>query len=220
VSFTVLEVAAKSGLKRPTCYLILDELIRRGLITMVLTEKKKQYKVESPTAFIRQAKNNLKYAEQVVPALSAMISPDQEKPKMKYYFGQKGMQNIFEETLTTRSKTMYYVSSNASRVQTVGDDFLKDYARRRIAKRIKVKNVRMREDQPTEPLISGATEMLREIRYAPKGVFIPDTICVIGQKVAIIFTERGNFGFVIESPEFSQTILALFNILWNISTED
>jgi sugar-specific transcriptional regulator TrmB len=218
-SFSVLEIAAKSGLKRPTCYIILDELTKRGLISMVLTEKRKLYKVEHPAAFIRQAKNNLKYAEQIVPSLSAILSEDKEKPKLKYYFGQKGMQNIFDDLLVTRSKAMYYVSSNASRIETVGDEFLKDYSKRRVAKGIKVKNIRMREVQPDEPLISGSKEMLREIRYAPKNIFIPDTVCVIGQKVAVIFTVRGNFGFIIESPEFSETIIGFFKALWEISSE-
>ena len=217
-SFSVMEVAAKSGLKRPTCYIILDELIKRGFISMVVTGKKKEYKVESPTAFIRQAKNNLKYAEQIVPSLSAIIAQDKEKPKLKYYAGQKGMQNIFDELLITRSKTMYYVSSNSSRIETVGDEFLQDYTKRRVAKGINVKNIRMREIQTSDPFISGSKEMLREIRYAPKGVFIPDTVCVIGQKVAVVFTTKSNFGFIIDSPEFSQTILGFFKVLWSVST--
>ncbi len=217
-SFSVLEVAAKSGLKRPTCYIILEELTKRGFISMVLNEKKKLYKVEPPTAFIRQAKNNLKYAEQIVPSLSAMLSQDNDKPKMKYYFGQKGMQNIYDDLLITRSKAMYYVGSNESRIGAVGEDFLKDWVRRRLAKKIKVKTIRMRELQPADHLLSDSKDLLREVRYAPKGIFIPDTICVIGTKVAIVFTVRGNFGFIIESAEFSQTILGLFKVLWNAST--
>ena len=219
-SFSVLEVAAKSGLKRPTCYIILDELIKRGLISMVMTKKKKQYKVEHPTAFIRQAKNSLKYAEQIVPSLSAIIDQDKEKPKLKYYFGQKGMQNIYDDLINTRSKTMYYVSSSQSQIETVGEEFLKDYVKRRAAKGIKVKTVRMRQGQLDEPILNESKEMLREVRYAPKNIVIPDTVCVIGNKVGVVFTVRGNFGFIIESPEFSQTILGLFKVLWNVSTKE
>jgi len=218
-SFSVLDVAAKSGLKRPTCYIILEELTKRGLISMILSEKKKLYKVESPIAFIRQAKNNLKYAEQIVPSLSALMSQDKEKPKMKYYFGQKGMQNIYDDLLITRSKTMYYVSSTQSQIETVGEEFLKDYVKRRATKGIKVRTVRMRKEQLNEPLFNDSKEMLREVRYAPKNIYIPDTVCVVGTKVAIVFTIRGNFGFIIDSAEFSQTILGLFKVLWSVSTE-
>jgi HTH-type transcriptional regulator, sugar sensing transcriptional regulator len=219
-SFSVLEVAAKSGLKRPTCYIVLEELIKRGFISMILSDKKKLYRAESPTNFIRQAKNNLKYAEQIVPSLLAIASEDKEKPKMKYYFGQKGMQNIYDDLLITRSKMMYYISSTQSQIETVGEEFLKDYAMRRIEKGIKVKTIRMRKTQSNEPLFNGSKEMQREVRYAPENVFIPDTVCVIGTKVAVVFTVRGNFGFIIDSPEFSQTILGLFKVLWNASTEN
>lgn len=219
-TFSVLEVAAKSGLKRPTCYIILEDLSQRGLISMILGEGKKQYKVEPPTAFIRQAKNNLKYAEQIVPSLSAILSEDKEKPKLKYYFGQKGLQNMYDDMLVTRSKIMYYVGANESRINPVGEDFLKDWIKRRLAKRIKVKTIRMREAQPVDYLLSASTELLREVRYAPKGTFIPDTLCVIGNKVTVIFTQKGNFGFTIDSPEFSQTILSLFKVLWNVSIKE
>lgn len=219
-SFSVLEIATKSGLKRPTCYVIIQELIKRGLVSIVINEKKKPYKIEHPTVFIRQAKNNLKYAEQIVPSLSTILSKEQEKPKMKYYFGQKGMQNIYDDLLVTRSKTMYYVSSTRSQIETVGEEFLKDYVRRRAAKGIKVKTIRMRKTQSTEPLFNNSKEMQREIRYAPKGVFIPDTVCVIGNKVGVVFTERGNFGFIIESHEFSQTVLGLLKVLWSVSAKE
>lgn len=219
-TFSILEAASKSGLKRPTCYIIIEELVKRGLISIVINNKKKQYKVESPTAFIRQAKNNLKYAEQIVPSLSAMLSEDTDKPKMKYYFGQKGMQNLYEELIVTRSKIMRYVGANESRIGAVGEEFLKEWIKKRLAKKILVKGIRMREAQPADNLLSASKELLRDIRYAPKGIYIPDTICVIGTKVAVVFTVRGNFGFIIDSEEFSQTILGLFNVLWNASTED
>jgi sugar-specific transcriptional regulator TrmB len=218
-SFSVLEIAAKSGLKRPTCYIILDELTKRGFVSMILSEKKKIYKVESPTAFIRQAQNNLKYAEQTVPALLSIVSQEKEKPKMKYYFGQKNLQNQYDDLLTSRHKIMYYVGSNESRINSVGESFLKDWIKKRLAKGIKIKTIRMREKQPDDYLLSASTELKREVRYAPKNIFIPDTLCITGDKVAVIFTKGNNFGFTIDSPEFSKTILGLFSALWEISTE-
>jgi len=217
-TFSILEVALKSGLKRPTCYVLIEELTRRGLVSMVLTEKKKLYKTESPTTFIRQAKNNLKYAEQIVPSLLFVASEDKEKPKMKYYFSQKGIQNMYDELLTTRSKIMYYVGANESRIGAVGEDFLKNWVKRRLAKKIKVKAIRMKENQPLDHLLSESDNLMREIRQAPAGIFIPDTLCVIGNKVAVVFTQKNNFGFIIDSPEFSRTILSLFKVLWNVST--
>jgi sugar-specific transcriptional regulator TrmB len=219
-TFSVFEIAAKCGIKRPTCYLILDELTKRGLFSMVVNKKHKLYKIESPTAFIRQAKNNLNYAEQIVPSLLAKVSEDKEKPKMKYYFGEKGIQNVYDDLLTVRSKMMYYVGSNESRINNVGEDFLKEWVKRRVAKGIKIQTIRMREEQPKDYLLSAAKELNREVRYAPKGIFIPDTICIIGSKVAVIFTTKANIAFTIDSPEFSRSILALFKALWGISTEN
>jgi len=219
-SFSVLEIASKSGIKRPTCYILLEELTKRGLVSRILSDSKKPYKVEPPTVFIRQAKNSLKYAERIVPTLSTIFFDRDDRPKMKYHFGREGMRTIYEETLMTDSKEMCYVGSTETQIETVGEEFLNDYVQRRTAKGIKVKTVRMRRTQVENPLHNASKQMLREVRFAPEGIFIPDTICVVGNLVAVIFTERGNFGFIIESAEFSQSILGLFNALWQISTEN
>ena len=34
-SFSVMGIAHKSGIKRPTCYLILDELVKKGLVSII-----------------------------------------------------------------------------------------------------------------------------------------------------------------------------------------
>lgn len=218
-TFSIQEISLKTDIKRPTCYVILEKLTKRGLVSTVLTENKKRYKVESPKNFIRQAQNNLKYAEQLVPSLLSISAKNKEKPKLKYYFGQEGMRNIYEELLLTQSKSMYYVGSTKSQIETVGEEYLKDYVQRRAAIGIKVKTIRMKETQSSEPLFNQSKQLMREVRYSPEGIFIPDTVCVIGDKVAVVFTQNSNFGFIIESPEFSKTILGFFNALWMVSKE-
>ncbi len=39
-TFSVSSIAQKTGIKRPTCYIILDELIKKNLVTRVPRAKK------------------------------------------------------------------------------------------------------------------------------------------------------------------------------------
>ncbi len=217
--FTVAEISQKSGLKRPTCYIVLDELTKRGLVSMIPRAKKRLYKVESPEAFIRQARNVLNYAEKIVPTLSTLIRSGDEAPQIKFYYGQKGIQNIFDDSIVNnKEKMLYHIGSIKTQVEMVGEDFLKDYIKRRVAKGIRSISVRMRGTEVEEYLYQGQEKLLREIRFAPKDIFIPDTILVHGHKVVIVSTVKGNFGFVLDSQEFTETILGLFQALWRIST--
>lgn len=45
---TVNPIATKAGIKRPTTYLILDDLAKKGLVSVVPREKKVLYTAESP----------------------------------------------------------------------------------------------------------------------------------------------------------------------------
>jgi sugar-specific transcriptional regulator TrmB len=217
--FTVADISKKSGLKRPTCYLILDELTKRGLISIVPKAKKRLYKAEPPEALIKQARRSLSYAEKFVPSLRSLFQDGKDASIVKYYYGQRGIQNIYESILDSGIKEMRYIGSSGPLVEMAGYDFTKDYALRRAKKGIKAFSIRMRETEIDEPAFASGKEMLREIRFAPADIYIPSTIHLFVDKVAIISTSKSNFGIVIENKEFYQTVLGLFKALWSISTE-
>jgi sugar-specific transcriptional regulator TrmB len=218
--FTVADISKKSGIKRPTCYLILDELTKRGLISIIPKAKKRLYKAEPPEALIRQAKRSLNYAEKFVPTLRNLFQEGRDTSIVKYYYGQNGIRNIYEDMLDSGIKEMYYIGSSGPLVEMAGDDFLRDYINRCIKKGIKRISIRMRNTELEDPIYKSSKEdFLRDIRYAPEHIYIPSTIFIYSDKVAIISTAKSNFGIMIENKEFNQSVLTLFKALWSISTE-
>jgi hypothetical protein len=55
------------------------------------------------------------------------------------------------------------------------------------------------------------------LRLAPEDIHIPETIFIYDDKVAVISTRKENFGFVVDSKDFSQSMKGLFSALWQIS---
>jgi HTH-type transcriptional regulator, sugar sensing transcriptional regulator len=217
--FTVADIAKKSGIKRPTCYIILDELVKRGLISVIPKAKKRSYKAEPPENFIRQAKRMLSYAEKFVPSLRHLFEEGKEISIVKYYYGQNGIKNIYENILDSGVKEIRYIGSSGPMVEAVGDDFLRDYVERCIKMGIKRITIRMRGTEVNDPIYHGTKNLLREIRYAPKDIYIPSTVFIYDNKIAIISTAKASFGIMIESQEFYETIMGLFKALWSISSE-
>lgn len=217
--FTVSDISKKCGIKRPTCYLILDELVKRGLIAIVPKAKKRLYKAEPPESLIKQAKRSLSYAESFVPSLRELFQQGKETSIVKYYYGQNGIRNIYEDILDSGVKEMHYIGSSGPLIEMAGDDFMRDFVLRRAKRGIKVQSIRMKETEVIDPVYAGGKDMLREIRYAPSGIFIPSTVQIYGNKIAIISTSKSNFGILIENAEFHETVLGLFKALWSISTE-
>lgn len=217
--FSVLALANKTSIKRPTCYLILDELVKKGLVSTFPKAKKVIYVAEHPNVILKRSADSYALAKQLMPELQALISTTSEKPELKVYSGQKGIQQIYEDVLE-QGKDFYYIASVQDLVEAVGSDFLDEWIKRRIEKNIKSVSIRMREtEMPDIPLYVGSPETLRTVRYAPSGFKTPYTIFIYGKKAAFISTKKDLFGFIVESADLAISMKALFDVVWEISSE-
>ena len=218
-SFSVMGIAHKSGLKRPTCYLILDELVKKGLISIIPRARKLLYTAEPPEILAKQAEEQFFLTKSLVPKLNSFYNTDKEKRVVKYYSGQKSIHNIYEDVLKTKPKEYYYIGSAKELEGITGKEFLDNWIKKRIQLGIKSVSIRMRETEITSKNYQDIENSLREIRYAPEYIYIPDTIIIYGSKVATISTKKGNFGFVVEDRGFSESMMGLFKALWEISSK-
>ncbi|MCX6753121.1 MAG: hypothetical protein NTW62_02140 [Candidatus Nomurabacteria bacterium] len=215
--FSVLALAEKTGIKRPTCYLILDELIKKGLISTYPKEKKVIYVAEHPNNLLKQAADAYATAKELMPELQNLINTNAEKPVLKVYSGQSGIQNIYED-MTDEGKDLFYFGSVKELVESVGQEFLDNWIKKRIAKGMKSKSIRIREKEMDYKLYGNSPENLRTIRYAPEGFTMPYTIYIYSKKVAFVSTKKDLFGFIVESDDLAKSMKALFDVVWNIST--
>lgn len=219
-TFSVVDIAKKSGIKRPTCYLILDELTKKGLISIIPKAKKLVYFAESPDVLIKQAEENVSLIKKMSPLLHEIYDTDKKQPTVKYYSGQKGIRNIYEDILKTNVKEYFYVGSAEELIEVTGKDFINRWIKKRINKGIKVSSIRMKKTEIPEKIYQDTKNSLREIRYSPNDIYIPDTILIYGKKVAIISTKKDNFGFIVENDDYMKTMKGFFNALWQISSKN
>jgi sugar-specific transcriptional regulator TrmB len=216
-SFSVTEVAKVAGIKRPTCYLVLEELSRRGLVSFSPRGKKVNYVAEPPEVIATKAEQSSALAKQILPELNSLFKKSEAQPTIKFYLGQKGIQTIYKELLETGVSEACYVGSAQDSLQVAGSDFMKKWVKRRIALGIKAKSIRMRKTEIREKIFASGAEQLREIRYTPNDIFIPQSFMVYGTKVAVISTEKDSFGLVINNKDFAISMKGFFSALWKIS---
>ena len=218
-TFSVMGIANKSGLKRPTCYLILDELVKKGLVSIIPKTKKLLYFAESPDVLIRQAEENISLAKKIAPPLHAIYNAGQKQPVIKFYSGQKGIRNIYEDILKSKIKEYFYSGSAEKLIEMAGKEFIDEWIKKRVNKGIKAYGIRMKKTEVPEKIYQETKSALREIRYAPADIYLPDTVVIYGKKVAIISTKKSDFGFLVESEEFAETMLGMFKALWKLSSK-
>jgi sugar-specific transcriptional regulator TrmB len=216
--FSVIAISEKTGVKRPTCYLILEELKKKGLITTFPKAKKVLYVAEHPNNLLKNTADAYDTAKQLMPELQSLMGSASEKPILKVYAGQKGIQNIYEDILED-GKNFYYIASVTDLVGSVGSEFLDEWIKRRIAKGITSTSIRIKENEMDFRLYNDAPENLRNIRYAPDGFAMPYTIFIYAKKVAFVSTKKELFGFIVESADLSKSMQALFDVVWGVSGE-
>lgn len=213
--FSILTLSYKTGIKRTTCYVIIEDLVRKGLIASFPRAKKTLYSATHPEVLAKNSERSYQLAKNIAPELQGIMKTVVEKPNVKVYIGRPGLQTIFDDFLiNNKEKEIRYITSISEMVTAVGEEYLDLWVERRVNQGIKTISIRIKDKEMEKELYTETEQQLREIKYAPKDFYIPYSVHVYGKKIAFISTEKDLFGFIVESTDFNKTIRAFFDLLW------
>lgn len=216
---TVLEIAAKAEVTRPTAYVIIETLKKKGLVSTQTRGKKQIFMGESPEQIkvnldkeeklIEQRKEELK---QVMPDLESFFKSKGSKPEVRYFEGVDGLLKIQEEFLKCRSKQIFGISTMDETLKMF-PKHKENYIDRRIQLGIKSRLIYTAE-QPVLP--ERDESALRETKYISPQLFkFQSDITIFDNNVAIS-SLRGNVGgTIITSSDIAESFKALFELIWN-----
>jgi sugar-specific transcriptional regulator TrmB len=214
-SFSIASMATLTGIKRPTCYLIVDNLVQKGLITMMPRGRKSLYCAESPEIIIKNMEKNVALAKQVTPRLQKIKVKELSAPTIKFFTGRLGVEAIYADLLTADEGTTLLSMTPAKQIMdVVGEDFFHDWIKKRVARRISSLVLAPIEDKGKNVIVKTSPEELRETRFLPRDFNLETTMGVYNDKVAFFSSKKDNIGFIIKSAEFAQTMASFFNNLW------
>ncbi len=89
---TVAEISTEAGIKRPTAYIILDELRKKGIALKIPHPKKIVYQAKPPNELFERAKENLNEFQRLLPKINA-ISVQKKSIKTLYFEGFQGVKD-------------------------------------------------------------------------------------------------------------------------------
>jgi sugar-specific transcriptional regulator TrmB len=210
------EIAHKANVARPTAYDILEKLAVEGLVGAYEKHKIRYYIANDPEKIKRNLLDKQKTFEQILPQLKSVYNTLKAKPKISYYEGIEGIKTVFESTITVEERALRGILSMQDLYKIPGKEFMTDYVRRRIEKGYTLRVIRSKPKEVGETWPTSQEEA-RELRYAPDIMIFEMTTYIYGNKVGLISTAKENFGMIIESQEYSQTMGYLFEALWQVS---
>lgn len=212
-------IAKKANLKRPTVYLIIDELNLLGLSGEIIKGKKKFYSAVHPKRLVELAKFRAEQANQILPELIALQKND-EKPKIRMLEGIKGVMIAYQEAfelLNNKEEGLWIgdtglLKNNFPDVLKLYDQILG-----------KLKNPHIRE------IIHGGEDSRKWVdemnarrmkNYKARYIETPTPFgktdeLIVGDKVMTFAIGKEIFVMIVESSDIAESRRAIFNIVWD-----
>ncbi len=205
-------IAQKAQLKRPTTYLILDELQAKGLVSIVPREKKALYTAESPEKLIGDLHKKQELIKRFMPELLALYNEKKEKPKVRMYEGKEGIKEVYRMIYSSSSVDFF---GTTREVQKYDPEQLWNYVKRTQTEKVYTRDLLTHCKEDYEYAKKATPGPNYEVRFVKQGnKFLTDN-AVFGDNVVFFSFHPQIFAVMITSREISQAIKTLFEFAWS-----
>ncbi|MCK6487628.1 MAG: hypothetical protein L6R48_04675 [Planctomycetes bacterium] len=216
---TPAQIAQQAEVKRPTAYEALEDLCARGLATRAVAGRRRVYTAAPPERLLDEAAERQRRLKDLLPDLQALVTTAVgTRPRLIYREGVEGVRQVHEDLLTTRDREYRYFGGSSEMLAAMGEAYLKDYVRRRVAKGIRSLSIRWRSHEVALPCLADGERWLRQARFLDitpgdglSGLFIYD------RRIAITSSSRESYGMVVESEGLSALLRLVWDALWTVA---
>lgn len=218
---SIADLTKKSVLKRSTVYEMLENLKEKGLVSQTQHKKRTLYLAESPKKLIESLESKKRKLEESLPELLSMMNLLDKKPKIRYFEGLAGVQEVFEDTL--RHPDQEILTWFPYPYINLGEDyFWKHYFPERVAKKIWARAVVPDTMQNRAFAKLMQEKALTRTRFAADPAFqlFNIEIKIYGKNKLGIISYEEDLGLIIESAKIFEGLKAIFETLWNSLPED
>lgn len=212
---TVSAVATRSGIKRPTAYFVIDDLLQRGLVAQA-GGPVKRYIAEKPEKIISQEKRRLKKLEEILPGLSELAHSAKHKPAVRFFTGEEGVRSVYEESLLLSTGSEILTLGNARAVEENLEGFGEWYIQRRVKGKITMRAI-VTDSAYHRTIVQRDKKELRETRLISEKLFTQDMEMNVYKKtIALVgFMEDELVGVLLDSEMFANGFRQMFELLWS-----
>lgn len=206
-------IARKAKLKRPTTYLILKDLAKKGMAECFLKNGIRYYSVQSPVALYQRFQSHMEEFKRALPEMMAVENQLTLKPKITFYEGKEEVRRLYLDVLNSKGEILNYFLPDEA-YKFFGQEWVDT---EHIAERVK-RGIRIRAIMPDSPwtrrYVARSDKELREVRIIsdPKLTFKNETY-IYDHKISI-FSFEGDFALLIESPDVAEAQRTLFELAW------
>lgn len=214
------KVATAAGVNRPTAYVLLENLIRRGLMSSVEESGKRLFVAEDPGALAnlyREQAVRLSEVEaevgELVPELRA-ITPRGDRPRVRLFEGWHGLETMRQELLKMKKIEFCTIVGEEYR-KNVPDNLRRIQLERFVGRGVKAKVIFSAREHI--PLLEPLRLTFERYGVPPDKYPVPGELAVFGDKVALLSYKKEPVGVIVEHAGLAQVVRTLFQLAFERS---
>lgn len=221
---TAGEIARLAQVGRSTVYHSLQTLADKGLMAKAGTKVEK-FKVQ-PVAHLLSVLNRKKAElddlqnkfEQALPFFPTNNGHAGHSPHIEYFHGLDGLKNLVEKMLYSKSKLIHTIGAPFKLMESSDNTYIRHFLQERAKKGIQTKSIW--QDLPKDTALRDNKTLLRDVRLAPKEMRGESStmISIVDDSVIVVNFLPELFGFLVTSRGFSDSMKAIWEVLWAQST--
>jgi sugar-specific transcriptional regulator TrmB len=200
---SVSDISKKAGLKRPTVYLTIDELLQKQLIYKVAKGKKNLYHAEKPDKIVSDLKSKLEQLENLLPELENIYQHPLPKPRIRFYEGKHGLKQIYQEIASSSAQVFTCVSIEKLN-QVFNQQEIKQLFKTARECETKFKDLLEPSAQAKKYAKAEYRQKIGPIKFLPKDFKLSTDTLIYGSKTAMI-SFNDLVAVVIENQPIAQT---------------
>jgi sugar-specific transcriptional regulator TrmB len=214
---TAQQIAQKSGLKRPTTYVIVEELMQQGLVSSYYEGKKQYFVAEHPDRLgdlLKQEQEELEkkqaHLKMLLPQLQSINNRQTDKPVVKYYEGKEGVITMVQECNKTAYGQEVFMAYSQDAIMSVFDEkTLKELSVTRLAQNVKVRTLYTWSGGELKNVPN-----TQDVRLSKEELPIDCELAIYDDKIRISSLKNRIVGVIIEDKEISRAFKAIYELAW------
>lgn len=202
-------IARKAGINRSTTYVILESLLKRGLINVIERRGVNLYAAAAPEKLIQYMESQAKQfseraeiAREILPKLKTTPESHESdsKPRVHFFEGTEGVKTVYENSLGSLETVRTYGSPVG--IPGLSPNYFEDYYKRLAKKNIDVKI-----------LYPGNNDIQKSSGKESGKYGLPPELSIYDNKVVFV-SGAEKFGMIIESKELAEALKKAFDLSW------
>ncbi|OGD67342.1 hypothetical protein A2442_01075 [Candidatus Campbellbacteria bacterium RIFOXYC2_FULL_35_25] len=207
---TVQSISQKAETKRPNTYVVLEDLRKKGLVSLINESEKVTYTAESPKKILEAQQKKEKIMKENLPELLAIFNTQKEKPKVRFYESEDRLVDLYDDIF--KSKKVDIFGSINSISASILDKIWWSLEKVRKNK-IEVREV-LQADKESIDYAKKYSSENHKIKIAPESVIFPSDNILYENKLVIFSYKDIPMAVVIESDDVATTYKSMFEIMW------